>query len=53
MILFIVTLKDPEDEDLPPKPALFIESIFSGSKMATSKADENAKDGDHKPVCNN
>ncbi|KAJ6640284.1 hypothetical protein Bhyg_13034, partial [Pseudolycoriella hygida] len=41
---------DPDDEELPAKPIIFLQNFFSGSKQATSKAgEEDTKDAGHKP----
>lgn len=45
--------QDPEDDDLPLKPKLFIENVFSGSKMATSKAGAEDAETTPKPVSSN
>lgn len=37
--------QDPDDEDLPPKPGVFIENVLNGSAIGLAKEVEADQDG--------
>lgn len=37
-------MQDPEDEDGPPQPGLFIENFFKGFKQGKRRAGENGEE---------